>query len=123
MSVRGHRDAVIDAVNVAVHIHGDDQKRVEAAMRQVALANDGVIDPNLVRDQLTGAHGLVVTPQVIGARYMALRRGKIIERLDTTVNRDCGGRNQGKPMWRYRVISPAWLEHTRPPDQQEVSAS
>lgn len=108
--VRGQRDQVLAAVNEATHVHGEDHKRIDAAMRKVARANDGVIDPNAVRQVLTNKWGLTVDPRVLSARYMALRARKIIIRSGTTINRDTAGRNQGKPMSTYRVINEDWLK-------------
>lgn len=107
--VRGQRDAVIEAVNSSTHIHDDDQKRIEAAMRAVAKSNSGFIDPNKVRATLTGKHGLTVEPRVLSARYAALSGRKIIARAGSIRNLDSAGRNQGKPMWLYEVTDEAWL--------------
>ncbi|WP_309132673.1 DNA methyltransferase [Brevibacterium sp.] len=106
---RGQRDAVIDAVNGSTHVHGDDQRRIEAAMRMVARANDGFLDPNKVRDALTNQHGLTVDPRVLSARYSALAGRKVIKRAGSIRNLDAAGRNQGKPMWLYEVVDEAWL--------------
>ena len=108
-TVRGQRDAVIDAVNISTHVHGQDQKRIDSAMRRVARRNDGFLDPNKVRSELANQFGLSVEPRVLSARYGHLRREHIIERAGTIINRDSAGRNQGKPMWLYEVINEAWL--------------
>lgn len=108
-TVRGQRDAVIEAVNISTHVHGQDQKRVDSAMRRVARRNDGFLDPNKVRTELANQYGLSVEPRVLSARYGYLRRAHIIERAGTIINRDSAGRNQGKPMWLYEVINEAWL--------------
>lgn len=115
-AVRGQRDAVIDAVNISTHVHGQDQKRIDSAMRRVALHNDGFLDPNKVRTELANQHGLSVEPRVLSARYGYLRRARIIERAGTIINRDSAGRNQGKPMWLYEVTNEAWL-HTEAGEQ------
>lgn len=108
-TVSGQRDAVIEAVNTSTHVHGQDQKRVDSAMRRVARRNDGFLDPNNVRTELANQYGLSVEPRVLSARYGYLRRARIIERAGTIINQDSAGRNQGKPMWLYEVINEAWL--------------
>lgn len=107
--VKGQRDAVIDAVNVSTHVHGEDQKRIDAAMRRVARRDAGFLDPNKVRTQLANQYGLSVDPRVLSARYNYLRSHRVIERAGTIINRDSAGRNQGKPMWLYEVIDEVWL--------------
>ncbi|WP_430600299.1 hypothetical protein [Brevibacterium sp. K72] len=108
-AVRGQRDAAIDAVNVSTHLHGRDQKRIEAAMRAVARADDGFLDPNKVRAELTNEYGLTVNPRVLSARYRLLHRRRVIVHAGTTKNQDVAGGNHGKPMWLYEVIDEAWL--------------
>ena len=54
MTTRAPQEDIIDAVNASTHVHGEDFKTIEAAMRAVALAADGTINPNLVRERLTG---------------------------------------------------------------------
>ena len=110
MTTRAPQEDIIAAVNASTHVHGEDFKTIEAAMRAVALAADGTIDPNLVRERLTGEHGgLIVYPRALSARYSALRRQGIIERAGTTTNRDRLGGNNGKPMHMYRVVNEKWL--------------
>lgn len=113
--VKGQRNAVIESVNTSTHVHGEDHKRIDAAVRKVARANEGLVDPNLVRDELTSKWGLTVEPRVLSARYMFLRGRKIIDRAGTIVNRDAAGRNQGKPMWLYEVTNTEWLGTDGPP--------
>lgn len=113
--VRGQKHAVLEAVYVSTHVHGEDHKRIDAAMRKVARANEGFVDPNKVRTALTNNWGLTVDPRVLSARYMFLRGRKIIARAGTIVNLDAAGRNQGKPMWLYEVIDDEWLGTEGPP--------
>lgn len=108
-AVRGQRDAVLAAVNESTHVHGRDQKRIDAAMKAVARADDGFLDSNKVRAELTNEYGLTVNPRVLSARYSQMRARRIIKRAGTIVNRDSRGRNQGKPTWLYEVIDDAWL--------------
>lgn len=108
-AVSGHHDAAIDAVNASTHVHGRDQKRIEAAMRKVARADDGFLDPNKVRAELTNQYGLTVNPRVLSARYRLLYQRRVIVHAGTTRNQDVAGGNHGKPMWLYEVIDEAWL--------------
>lgn len=112
---RGQRSAVLAAVNDSTHVHAEDHKRIDAAMRKVARANEGFLDPNKVRAELTNKFGLTVEPRVLSARYMYLRGRNIITRAGTIVNLDAAGRNQGKPMWLYEVVDTEWLGTDGPP--------
>lgn len=113
--VRGQKAAVLDAMNVSTHVHAEDHKRIDAAMRKVARENEGFLDPNKVRTELTNKWGLTVAPRVLSARYACLHGRKIIARAGTVVNADVAGRNQGKPMWLYEVVDEEWLGTDGPP--------
>lgn len=106
---------VIDAVNVSEHVHGRDLERVRAAIREVARAAGGLVDPNVVRARLTDAHGeLVVYPRTIGAQYSGLRSLGIIEQVGWTTSTDRRGRNAGRPARTYRVTNQEWLRGGSP---------
>ncbi|MGW9825095.1 hypothetical protein ACUXNS_000079 [Brevibacterium pityocampae] len=110
MTTRAPQEDIIAAVNTSTHVHGADFTTIEKAMRAVARDADGIIDPNLVRERLTGPGGeLVVYPRALSARYSRLRQLGVIERAGTTTNRDRRGGNAGKPMHLYRVADEKWL--------------
>ncbi len=84
-------------------LHQADRARVDEAIRTIAAADGGVIDPGKVRRLLTNEAGLSVYPRVLSARYFALRRAGVIEPAGWTVSDDRAGRNAGRParLWRW----------------------
>ncbi len=84
------------------HLHAADRARVDTAIRTIAAADGGVVDPGQVRRLLTNEHGLTVYPRVLSARYFALRKAGLIERAGWTTNDDQHGRNAGRPARLYR---------------------
>lgn len=97
-------EATLDLVD-ADPIHDADRAAVDAAVRAVARANGGMVDPGQVRRRLCDDNGnLTVYPRVLSARYSALRRAGVIEPAGWTVSDDRHGRNAGRPARLYRWV-------------------
>lgn len=85
-----------------------DRERIDAAIRRVAARDGGTVDPNAVRAELTGPHGLVVNPRSLSTRYAALTRaGVLVETGEWVVSDDRAGRNGGKPLRLRRWVGTA----------------
>lgn len=119
---REPQEQIIAVVNASTHVHGRDFEVVQAAIRKVARENRRIVDPNRVRAELTGEHGLRVDPRAVGATYTALiNRGTII-RHGWTTSTDRRGGNAGKPARKYRVIDSAWLNADGQPPPHQPAA-
>lgn len=100
----------VDAVNASTIVHGRDFEIIHSAIRRVAREAGGVVDPNLVREELTDSNGdLTVYPRTIGAQYSGLKSLKVLQQVGWTTSTDRRGRNAGKPARMYRVIDEDWL--------------
>ena len=119
---REPQEQIIAAVNASTHVHGRDFEVVQAAIRKVARENRRIVDPNRVRDELTGPHGLRVDPRTVGAQYSALLARGILARQGWTVSTDKRGGNAGKPARKYRVIDSAWLNADGQPPPHQPAA-
>ena len=84
--------------------HEEARATITAAIRRVALENDGRIDQNEVRRLLTNDAGRVVYHKLIGPRYHALRAQGLIVRDGTNFSDDALGRNGGKLQHIYRWV-------------------
>ena len=91
----------------------EDWDVFESACRAVATwdgiyeGTDGLtVDPNRVRSYLTAEHGLTIEPRRYSA-FWALAAGKngFLDADGWVINTDAHGRNQGKPLRRYRLRS------------------
>jgi hypothetical protein len=81
--------------------HTDDFAEVVAAIEMDGQANNGEVDPNRVR-HLIPSH---VQPQMVGTAYRVLvTRGRLRE-IGWTTNRDRHGRNDGKPIRLYELVT------------------
>lgn len=100
-------EATLDLVD-ADPLHDRDRAAIDAAVRAVARANDGMVDPGQVRRRLCDDNGnLTVYPRVLSARYFALRRAGVLEPAGWVVNDDRHGRNAGRPARLYRWVGAA----------------
>lgn len=103
-----HRDRhhpSVDAVTSLVTADPSHQADVQAvidAIEMDAAAHDGEVDPNRVRRLLPSW----VQPQTVGATYNALVTQHRLERVGWTTNEDRRGRNVGKPLMTYRLVTP-----------------
>jgi hypothetical protein len=85
-----------------------DREAIDGAIRRVAARDGGLVDPNRVRAELTGEHGLTVNPRSLSARYMSLGRAGVLEDAGQwVVNTDTAGRNSGKPIRLRRWVGAA----------------
>ena len=71
------------------------------AVLEVGREHDGLVDPNRVRERLSGR----VYPPTVGAVYAALRRAGVLEPAGWTTSTDTAGRNTGKPCRMYRLAA------------------
>lgn len=71
---------------------------------------DGVpyVDPNEVRAELSNEYGLTIEPRRYSSFWHRASRGKdaFLVADGWVVNNDAHGKNQGKPLRRYRLRSP-----------------
>lgn len=98
-----------------------DWKVFVSACRLIARENDGVVDPNKVRVELTDFYGdLLIDPQRYASFWglatrkppKRVRRGQpdrapFLDNIGWTINEDTKGKNAGKPLRlrRLRVAS------------------
>lgn len=71
-----------------------------------AAAHAGSVDPNRVRERLSGEHGLTVPSRLVGAVYSALARQGHLVPDGWTTSTDVAGGNSGKPARLYRLVIP-----------------
>ena len=90
-------------LDLIIEDHGHERARaeIERVMWAVACEYDGHIDPNIVRARIPSW----VQPQLIGPTYRAMSLARDIEPAGWTTNDDAKGRNSGKPLRTYRVVS------------------
>lgn len=88
-------------------VHEQDRMIVLDAIMEDANGHDWQIDPNRVRTALTNQHGLIVTPQVVGAVYSTLRSRKVIEATGWVLSTDRAGGNANKPVRTYTLTGRA----------------
>lgn len=81
-----------------------DWERFEQACR-IAADEEGVVDPNDVREELSNAYGLTIPPQYYSAFWRRARgkRDGFMEIHGWTVNGDTEGGNGGKPLRLYKL--------------------
>ena len=99
------RTAATLALIVGDPLHAADRELIVRAVHAEADEHAGVVDPNRLRARLTGEHGLVVTPCMVGPTIQALCKAGVIEAHGWTVNTDSHGRNVGKPARVWRLVS------------------
>jgi len=97
---------LLDSISTNPHpLATPERERIIAAMEVVAGANDGLIDPNIVRRTLTNpvTGALDVNPQVLAATYSSLRQRGFLRRVGWVDSDDVRGGNQGKriSLWRW----------------------
>ena len=81
----------------------DDRNLIARAIRDDALAHDGMVSANRVRDAIAGK----VKPQRVGPVYRALALfGELEVAGYETTEPTKTGRNGGKPAMTYRWIGP-----------------
>lgn len=83
-------------------IREPESEIVERAILDYAAAHDGYIDPNHIREQLRGR----VFHKVIGPTYSRLRKQGLITKDRLVISTDTIGRNAGRPIWSYRLVTP-----------------
>lgn len=88
--------------------HDRGRAEIERVIWAVACEYDGQINPNIVRARIPSW----VQPQLIGPTYRAMTLARDIEPAGWTTNDDAKGRNSGKPLRTYRVVTE--LERTSP---------
>jgi hypothetical protein len=81
--------------------HAHHRTEIERIILAVALEHDGHIDPNTVRRRLP----VWVQPQLVGPTYRALALAREIEPAGWTTSDDAKGRNSGKPLRTYRLVT------------------
>ena len=81
--------------------HASQRAEVERAIWSVAAEYDGRIDPNIVRARIPAW----VQPQVVGPVYRAMTLAGDIEPDGWTTSDDLKGRNSGKPVRPYRLVT------------------
>ena len=86
--------------------HAHHRAEIERVILAIALEHDGHIDPNIVRRRLPAW----VQPQLVGPTYRAMTLSRDIEPRGWTTNDDAKGRNSGKPLRTYRVVTQAEKE-------------
>lgn len=91
-----------------------DRKAIEDAIRAVAAAHDGVVDPNLVRAALHDHRAAIAGDKVrstafarlLSATYSALAAEGRLESLGYVgTNDDAAGGNAGKPQRHWRWVA------------------
>jgi hypothetical protein len=77
-----------------------DRERIDDAIRRVAMANAGLVDPNRVRKLLSGPNGLEVNPRALSARYAGLTKTGVLRVIpgEYVISDDTAGGNAGKPL-------------------------
>lgn len=77
----------------------------EASCRYAAEYHDGLVDPNLVRADLTNHNGdLCIEPRRYSAFWSrAASKSGFLTADGWTINDDVKGGNRGKPLRRYRL--------------------
>ena len=83
--------------------HASGRAEIERVIWAVACEYDGHIDPNIVRARIPSW----VQPQLVGPTYRAMTLAGDIEPAGWTTNSDLKGRNSGKPLRTYRVVTSA----------------
>lgn len=91
------------------HRRGHDRAAIDRAIERIAAQNNGRVDPNLVRAELSNEHGLTVNPRSLSARYMALTAAHVLTWDPSwpdgwTENLDVEGGNKGKPIKVRRYV-------------------
>lgn len=83
----------------------EDWRRFEAACEFVQTDAFGVVDPNAVRAHLSNKFGLTIEPRRYSAFWSRASRGKdaFLVADGWVTNTDAKGRNQGKPLRRYKL--------------------
>ena len=92
-------------LDLIAHDPGHDSARteIERVIWGVACEYDGRIDPNVVRARIPPW----VQPQLVGPTYRAMTLAGDIEPDGWTTNTDTKGRNSGKPLRTYRLVTDA----------------
>ena len=82
-----------------------DREQIDQAIVRIAMKHGGIVNPNLVRAELTNEHGLTVNPRALSARYSALAKaGVLVETGQYVENTDVAGGNAGKPIRLRRYV-------------------
>jgi hypothetical protein len=85
-------------------LHAPDRAVIVREMVDVARANGGRVDMNVVRARLVdGNNNMVVYPRVIGAVVSALAQRGVLVADGWTVSDDRRGGNAGKPCRRWKL--------------------
>ena len=84
--------------------HVDARTAIVQAIAADAAAHDGWVDPNRVRERLSGEHGLTVPSRLVGAVYSGLARAGRLVHDGWTTSTDRAGGNVGKPVRLYRLV-------------------
>lgn len=82
----------------------EDWREYERAVRWVASLDNGIVDPNAVRHELTNVYGLTIEPRRYSAFWSrAAGKNGFLVADGWVVNDDVAGGNRGKPLRRYRL--------------------
>ena len=86
-------------------IHSRDRELIVRAVHAEAAENAGEIDPNRLRARLTGEHGLMVTPCMVGPTIQALCKAGVIRKAGYVITTGSTSGNSGRPAPCYVMTS------------------